>query len=255
MTFAAESVRWYSVQTGEAVNEVVGANGKARAPTLRDAKVKAFRRSVTSIIREAAAPGLEMWKRKQTMLAALTMARLPNEPDEAFLERIDRDAAEQGRRAADRGKEIHTAIQRHAQCQPYDPKWSSHVWAVEQCLKDYGLTLQDGVSERSFCTEFYGGCADWINDYFVLDFKSKDDIADAKAWDMPHGVQLVAYDQGMPAPKPRRLINVFIGANDGAAKAHEWKPDELPRLRRMWRGLLDYSLAKDGLMPEQAQAA
>lgn len=253
MAFASESTRFYDPATGQAVGEIMGLNGKPRAATLRDARKAGWKRSVTSIIREAAAPGLEAWKRKSLVLAALTLPKPPEMALDDFIAKIEQDAAEDGKKAAERGVALHKAIQRHADGKDVDPFYLPHIAALELALQPYGIKLSRGVSERAFCTATYGGCPDWYDDTFVMDWKSKGRLdADTKAWDMPHGVQLVAYAYGVLRLEnvshiPRRLLNVFIGVEDKAVKIHEWPEAELPRLNGMWAGLLAYSLAKDGL--------
>jgi hypothetical protein len=247
MTFATESTRWYDPSTAQAVGEVVGKNGKARPPTLRDAKTQGYVKSVTSVLRSAAAPALEQWKRQQILYAALTLPRLPDEPLDDFILRVEQDAAEQAKNAREAGSEVHGAIQRHCQGLPVDDRWLPHIAALGAALEAYGIKLTHGQSERVFVTDRYGGCVDWADDRFVLDFKTKPAITpEVKAYD-EHGLQLVAYDQGM-GNGPRRLLNVFIGINDAQVKAVEWDAGQRPRLETMWDSLLAYTLAKDRLL-------
>ena len=57
-TFAAESGHWYQAD-GTPAYEIVGANGKMRPTTLRDARKLNLYPSVTTIIRLMDAPGLD----------------------------------------------------------------------------------------------------------------------------------------------------------------------------------------------------
>ncbi len=250
MAFGTDSTRFYDPSTGSAVGEVVAASGKPRLATLKDAKKHGWRRSVTSVLREAAAPGLEQWRRKQLVMAALTLPKPDGMSLDDFIAKIEQDASEEGRKAAARGSELHGAIQKFCKGQT-DPRYSVHLDNIQSALLPYGIDLTKGEPERSFCTPTYGGTCDWFDDNFVIDWKSKQTIeVDLKAWDMPHGVQLVAYDCGTGRPDDpscRRLLNVFVGVEDGLVHVHEWTDDEKPRLKAMWDALLAYSLAKDRL--------
>jgi hypothetical protein len=73
-THASESGHWYAPD-GTPRYEVMGKNGNMRPATLRDARKMGWYPGVTSIIKCAAAPGLESWKQNQVLLAALTLPR------------------------------------------------------------------------------------------------------------------------------------------------------------------------------------
>jgi hypothetical protein len=72
MTHAAESLHWYD-RDGKPAYTVKAKDGSDRPATLRDARKLNLVPSVTTIIRCAAAPGLELWKANQLMMAALTL--------------------------------------------------------------------------------------------------------------------------------------------------------------------------------------
>ena len=88
--FATAGGHWY-LPDGAPYYTLIGANGKERAVTLRDARKVMARPSVTGIIRCAAAPQLEKWKRNQVLLAALTLPHRPDESEQAWLERVEQD--------------------------------------------------------------------------------------------------------------------------------------------------------------------
>jgi len=251
MSYAAESLRWYS-KDGQPVPTVKGKNGKDRAPTIRDARELGLLPSVSSICRSAAAPGLEAWKRRNLVLACLTLPRLPEEPLEAFIDRVAEDAAKEGEQAAERGKAIHTAVQRHAQGQTVDPQYLAHIAALELALEGFGIKLTKGVAERSFAAGTFSGTPDWFDDRNCMDFKTKETIEpDLKAWDN-HLVQLAGYDIGLSYPEhdalaPRRLLSVFIGAKDAKVHIHPWTLEDSLRGREMFNGLLRYTLSRDRL--------
>ena len=62
MTVATEAGHWYK-RDGATAYTIEGANGKVRNTTLRDARKHGLLPSVTTIMRVAASPALEKWKR------------------------------------------------------------------------------------------------------------------------------------------------------------------------------------------------
>src|SRR5690606_19485277 len=91
---ASEGGHWYG-RDGSCVYEIRGANGKMRAVNLRDARKLGLVPGVSSISQMEHKPALERWKIEQALMAALTLPRQPNEPDDAFLERAREDSQEQ----------------------------------------------------------------------------------------------------------------------------------------------------------------
>ena len=106
----AESGHWYT-KDGTPAYSVVGANGSNRPTTLRDARKMGLLPSVTGIIRQLSSAGLDLWKQQQVLLAALTLPRLENEPEQEWLARVMQDSKATGREAAERGTAIHAIIQ------------------------------------------------------------------------------------------------------------------------------------------------
>lgn len=252
---ASEAGRWYD-WNGNSVNETVGKNGKVRPTTLRDARLNNYLPSTTTIIRSAASPGLDRWKQEQVLLAALTLTRGPDETDESFIERVLTDSRETGRAAADRGTELHGAIERWllsggTQTQG---KWQPHVDATYKACMDVGIDLLKGEPERSFAHHLgYAGKIDWSSADAVLDFKSKSVIdKNVKGYD-EHVMQLAAYDTGLGNPG-RRLLNVFVGCDDCLVKIVEWDDEDSRRGLAMFFALLDFWQAKTGYTPKAPDA-
>ena len=107
---ASESNHWYT-RDGVPRYTVIGKNGKERNTTLRDARTDNLVPSVTTVLNVMAKPALIQWLQKQVLLAALTLPRIPGEPEEVYIERIMSDSKEQGRAAADAGTDIHASLQ------------------------------------------------------------------------------------------------------------------------------------------------
>lgn len=253
-TTPTEGGHWYK-PGGEPCYEVPAANGNLRPTTLRDARKMGLLPSVTTIIRCAAAPGLEIWKQNQVLLAALTLPRQANESDESFCERILRDSQEQARKARDRGTDIHGAIQRHYENQPSDPA----LWDyVRGCADTIGANCgeQSWIPEKSFSSPLgYGGKVDLHSLQWVLDFKTKefgkDDIHDLKTWD-EHAMQLAAYGHGLGVPQARAGI-VFVSTTvPGLCVLREIDQAELDRGFEMFRSLLTFWKARANYWPEAA---
>src|SRR6185369_1021896 len=89
--YASEGGHFYT-RAGEPAYTIVGKNGVERNTTLRDARKLDLVPGVTSIIRCAAAPGLEAWKQDQLLLAALTLPRLDGESEKSWLSRVKTDS-------------------------------------------------------------------------------------------------------------------------------------------------------------------
>lgn len=247
--FASESQHWYTLD-GEPMYEIVGKNGNVRPTTLRDARKLNLVPSVTSIIRAAAAPGLERWKNEQVLLAALTLPRVDGEPDKDFCARVMRDSQEQGRKAADRGTEIHEAIERHFRGESFNAEFHKHVAAAREAIMGACGTQKWGA-ERSFAHHLgYGGKSDLWSSEWVLDTKTKEfsDAADVAIWD-DHLMQLSAYRRGLGVPCARCGI-LFVSRNiPGLATLITVGEEELARGLTMFDALLAFWQAKTGHRP------
>jgi hypothetical protein len=248
---AAESQHWYD-RNGLPAYEVEGKTGK-RPATLRDARKLGLVPSVTTIIRCASAPALEVWKQKQVMLAALTLPRLPGESDESFCERVMRDSKEEGRKAADRGTAIHAAVQGHFEGEAPHPDYWPHVQIVKELLAA-NCGSQAWTAEKSFCHPMgFGGKCDLHSSDWVLDFKTKEftkeEAPTLKTWD-EHAMQLAAYREGLLGKEVRCGI-VYVSASvPGVARLIEIDEPELQKGWLMFMGLLQFWKAKAGYYPE-----
>ena len=201
--------------------------GEVRPATVRDALKAVAEPSVSTVLKAAAAPGLVRYFVNSALDSALTLPRLPGESLDAFKARALLDSQEQAKRARDRGTELHTAIERHLSCQPFDSQFGPHVANVESALADKGINIREGRSERSFCLPGqYAGKVDLHGEGWVLDFKGVDDAKIGGRLGYPEHVrQLSAYANGLGMPDAR-LLNVFIGRTDGAVVVREWAPED-----------------------------
>lgn len=249
-TRPSESNHWYA-KDGTPMYTVLAKNGEPRATTLRDAKKMGLLPSVTTIMKSAASPGLEAWKLNQMMLAALTLPRAEGESEESFIARIQSDSKEQARKAADRGTEVHAAIERffdgqiQADALPYlEPVYKK----VEET---FGILTW--AVEKSFAFEGFAGKVDLHSldgEGVVIDFKTKEftsETLEKVAGFDENSMQLAAYRVGLRKPKAR-CANVFVSVTEpGLVVVREWNQEELVRGWKMFDALKTYWYAKSGL--------
>ena len=253
----SEAGHWYRPD-GTPAYEIVGKNGQRRPTTLRDAKNLGLVPSVTTIIASAARPGLENWKIDQGILAALTLPRGADESEKDWLARVKLDSAEQARKAAERGTQIHASIERMYRDDiwpPDEPEPAPSVWRV---IEDY-FGDQFWEPEVTFARRGIAGKVDLASKTIgdsgiIIDFKGKypsdfDSVKPRLAFD-EHAMQLAAYRYGLGWDNAR-CANVFFGRFEPWRVAiHEWSEDDLQRAYGMFDGLLHYWYAKSGLEPE-----
>lgn len=249
---ASESQHWYT-KSGEPAYSVTNKDGHQRPTTLRDARKLGLVPSVTTIIKCAASPGLEAWKLQQMMLAALTLPRAPEETEESFISRIQTDSKEQAKAAAERGSEVHAALESFFETRHVTSKFSGAVLGTEnEIIKIFGdLTWS---TEKSFGHPLgFGGKVDLHSsdgNGVVIDFKTKeftsDQVEKIQGYD-EHLMQLAAYRVGLDLPDAR-CANIFVSVTEpGLVVVREWSQEDLGRGRTMFESLLNYWYAKSGL--------
>lgn len=197
----SQAGHWYK-QDGTPAYTIIGKNGKERNTTLRDARALNLLPSVTSIIRCAAAPGLETWKAQQVLMAALTTDRKPEETEQDYISRIIADANEQAQKARERGTLIHAWVQGGFDGEQLSDEAAEYYKAARAAIEKECGELP-WVCESAFATKRYGGKIDlktafenpiFRNGAFIIDFKTTDkDLTDIKTWP-EHHMQLAAYD-------------------------------------------------------------
>ncbi len=245
---ASESAHWYTKQ-GEPAYEVPTAKGIGFRPTtLADARKLDLVPSVTTILACAAKPGLEAWKARQILEAALTLPMQQGESLDDYASRVIEDSKAQGRKAAERGTDLHAAIETYIQIGSLnvdvDKLYGKHCCKVQDTLKQYGIDIFQGNAEHSFASQLgYGGKIDWHNDEIICDFKTKANLSAKQLAYPEHCWQLAAYWVGLRDPyKFGRLINVFIGVDDCKVRIHEWTEKDAAvawncfyHLQRFWQ--------------------
>jgi hypothetical protein len=237
----SEHGHWYD-RAGKPVYEVRGKNGQLRAPTLRDAREMGLVPGVSSILSLEAKPMLERWKIEQALMSAITLPRLPEESDDAFILRAQEDSQQQAKKAAARGTEIHALVQGVFEGQSYPLECAPFVkptmsWIAQR----YGL--EDWHAEKSFASVAgYGGKSDLTSPtrLAVVDLKCKEFGEDKQAKDLAypeHCMQLVAYGDGFGF-REFDCLNVFISTSvPGLIRVREWDDWEIEEAREAF-GLL-----------------
>lgn len=253
--FATSAGHWYCLD-GKPAYTVTGKNGKERNTTLADARKAGLVPSVTTIIRCAAAPGLERWKAEQLLMSALTLPRMLDELEADWLDRVRIDSREQARKAAERGQNIHGALERHYRGEIPDIDYWPHVQgARDEIAKRCGE--QQWRPERSFAHALgYGGKCDLHSSAWVIDYKSKEFTAEnpPKLFD-EHPMQLGAYRRGLLVPGARCGI-LFVSASiPGLSVLQEIPEADLTRGLAMFDSLLAYHQHQTGHRPAPLREA
>ena len=206
---ASESGHWYA-QDGEPMYRIIGANGKERNTTLRDARKMGLVPSVTTILGVADKPALTAWKVDQALMAALTLPRIEGESLDDFKKRAAMDARQQSIDAADEGTRIHGAIEASFLGKKYAAEYEDHVLAVRVAVID-NFCEKHWEPEKSFCSDLgFGGKVDLHSPDVVIDFKTKEFGPDDKviAYD-DQIMQLDAYRHGLGYPTAT-MANVYV---------------------------------------------
>ena len=244
----AESTHWYDVD-GNPRYTIIGKNGNERPTTLRDARTLKLYPSVTSIIKVAAAPGLENWKINQALLAALTLPQIEGESLDDFMERAKRDAKEQAIQAAKKGTEIHAAVELG-----FSAGFESEAYLAVRDKLEMHYPGEVWIAEDSFAhPSGFGGKIDLYSlSGIVVDFKTKDQLQiddPSKLVYEEHGMQLSAYAMGKDFGNPIR-VSVFIDRDDPTKVAlYEWSTESHYKHAKMFNCLLEYWQTAKGYYP------
>ena len=240
----SESGHWYK-KDGSPAYTTIGKTGE-RATTLRDARKLGLLPSTTGVIRQLSSAGLDLWKQQQVLLAALTLPRLPDEPETEWLKRVMQDSRATGREAAERGTAIHAIIQTWFEG-VYVPEKPPYINKILETLENaFGKQLW--LSEKSFGHPLgYGGKCDLMaKTGFVVDFKTKDTDLDKVDVYFEHEMQLAAYREGLGVPTARCAI-VFVNGTTDQVKLIEIEQDRLQKGWECFEHLLRVYQIKNGI--------
>ena len=249
----SESGHWYD-ELGNPAYEIIGANGKQRATTLRDAKKLGLLPSVTTVIGAVAKPGLNRWLQEQAILAALTLPRLDGEKESDWLSRVLNDSKAQGKDAASRGTAIHNIIESF-----FD---GILLESVPTYCRNIENALQAAYGARAWIPEVsashtelkFGGKvdlyakADKIKGVpgVVVDFKTKEVPLEKVVPYDEHIMQMAAYRELLGLEGARCGI-MFVNGLTNEVKLCEIPEDELQKGLKCFFHLLRFFQLKSGL--------
>jgi len=237
--FKSESGHWYT-QEGEPMYTIIGANGKERNTTLRDAKKEGLVPSVTTIMNIIAKPSLETWKQKQLLNSFLTLEQGEDETIESFYYRCQTDSKQIGIQAAQQGTKIHGMIEKG-----FLGKSKNKTYKVIREFLDETFPDEEWIAEDSFCAESgYGGKIDlYSKSGIFVDFKTKVNIKDkdpARLVYDDHGMQLSAYAQGCGFDDVER-VSIFVDREDPTFISHHvWDKDSHKKHLDMFNNILAF---------------
>lgn len=237
----SEAGHWYT-RSGEPKYQVPSKkDGSLRNTTLADARKLDLIPSVSAIINCANSPALEAWKLKEMLMASLTLPRLENESLDDLAIRIQHDSKETGRKARDRGTEIHGAIESFFTGNVPET-YLNHAIETEKALNMY-FGQQNWICEKSFAhSNGYGGkCDMYSNDGIIVDIKTKEftDPDKVAAYDS-HLMQIAAYCHGLGFPNGRGA-NAFVSVQEPVQVVIiEWDQEDLERGWKMFNSLLQF---------------
>ena len=242
MGLVSESGHWYTLE-GKPLYTLVGKNGKERNTNLRDARKLNLVPSVTTILDQAAKPGLVNWQINQGINAALTLPREEDETDEQFLYRVRQDSKEQAEKAAEQGTIIHADIN-----MGFAGKKESKTYSAVHKIINGMFPNQEWVSEQSYTSkeEGFGGAIDLHSKTgIVIDFKTKDNLEGVEAKSLVfdnHGMQLSAYAMLLKINTENLTrVSIFIDRkNPEVIVSYVWDKNSHERHLQMFNALLTY---------------
>jgi len=248
----SESGHWYD-KDGNPAYQIIGANGKQRNTTLRDAKKLGLLPSVTTILGVAAKPGLDRWKQEQAILAALTLPRLDGEEESEWLSRVLSDSKAQGRDAADRGTYIHGVLESF-----FD---SILLESIPEYCRNAENALKAAFGNRLWIPEKSGshelGFAGKVDLHakgdkvkgippVVCDFKTKEIPLEKVVPYEDHIMQIAAYRELLGLADARCAI-MFVNGLTNEVKLCEIEEADLQKGLKCFFHLLRYYQLKSGL--------
>ena len=237
--YKSEAGHWYD-REGNPQYTIVGANGKERNTTLRDARKEGFVPSVTTIIDLLAKPSLENWKIDRALEAAIQLNRQDDEADKDYINRCKVASKEIGVDAAREGTKIHAIIEKG-----FLGHEDSKIYNDIKYLLDKHFPGEQWIAEASFASKMgYGGKIDLYSKSGVfVDFKTKDNLEGKDISKMvydSYGMQLSAYAQGCEFVRAER-VSLFVDRKDtDIILMHHWSEDTFDKHREMFNSLLTY---------------
>ncbi len=249
---------WYDTD-GNPRYTVPYANGKGERDTnLTDARKLGLSPSVTTVLGLVDKPALTIWKMNQLFQTMVDYPPYDIKSEEhlaTYKKLIMGRAAKAGKDAADRGTEIHDALDIYYKIKYINPDFKEFINPVVKLL-DAKFGNIEWVPEMSFThPDRFGGKCDLhakpceaFPNGVILDFKTKatENFKGVKAYD-EHCMQLVAYREGFNVPKAE-CFNLFISTHTpGELMLHGWSEENCQKAWTMFKCLLQYYLTANKL--------
>jgi hypothetical protein len=232
---------WYD-KDGNPQYTIIGANGKERDTDLRDARKLGLVPSVTTILKVAAAPALDIWKQQQLLKAVAEVPRLDEEPEKEWFSRIVKTSKEAGDKHMDRGTSMHNEIEDYFNKKQREfPNFAKETYFA--VVKEFGS--QNWITEKSFAFDGFGGKVDLHAEDIVIDFKTKEVVDDKTVCYDEQLMQLAAYRIGLELPDAL-CANVFVDLQ-GNVKIIKHDESDIQKAWQMFMHLLAFYRIKNGI--------
>jgi hypothetical protein len=221
---------------------ILGANGKERDTDLRDARKLGLVPSVTTILKVAAAPALDIWKQQQLLKAVAEVPRIEGEPEKEWFSRIVKTSKEAGDKRMDRGTSMHNEIEDYFNKRQREfPDFAKETYFA--VVKEFGS--QNWITEKSFAFDGFGGKVDLHCEDIVIDFKTKEVVDDKTVCYDEQLMQLAAYRIGLELPDAL-CANVFVDLQ-GNVKIIKHDESDIQKAWLMFSHLLAFYRVKNGI--------
>ena len=232
---------WYD-KDGNPQYTIIGANGKERDTDLRDARKLGLVPSVTTILKVAAAPALDIWKQQQLLKAVAEVPRLDEEPEKEWFSRIVKTSKEAGDKHMDRGTSMHNEIEDYFNKRQREyPDFAKETYFA--VIKEFGS--QNWITEKSFAADGFGGKVDLYCEDIVIDFKTKEVVDEKTAAFDEQLMQLAAYRVGLNLPNAL-CANVFVDLS-GNVKIIKHDESDIQKAWLMFSHLLAFYRVKNNI--------
>ena len=232
---------WYD-KDGNPQYTIIGVNGKERDTDLRDARKLGLVPSVTTILKVAAAPALDIWKQQQLLKAVAEVPRLDEEPEKEWFSRIVKTSKEAGDKHMDRGTSMHNEIEDYFNKRQREyPDFAKETYFA--VVKEFGS--QNWITEKSFAYDGFGGKVDLHCEDIVIDFKTKEVVDEKTVCYDEQLMQLAAYRIGLELPDAL-CANVFVDLQ-GNVKIIKHDESDIQKAWLMFSHLLAFYRVKNGI--------
>jgi len=209
----------YYDSKGNPAYEIIGKNGKARAPYVKEARDLGLVPGVTSISGQVGNENIINWMIYSAIDICMEHPFCEmGTSKEDWKKKISQLIKIEKERITGQGHKIHDALEHYYKSGKIKEQYRDFIVPVIELIENKWPMLQrtDWIPERSFnFGGLYGGKVDISTEYnggIILDFKTKDseDINKFKAYES-HKQQLIAYGYGLKMPKAQ-YGNIFLSA-------------------------------------------